>query len=84
MSAFTDLSYNKIGDSAGDTTSLCFFVGHFFLPTPFNLNSVSRSMGDPFRLSEFKSSQRIFLLFQKFLDFQTCLHCTLYLACGNH
>jgi hypothetical protein len=37
MSAFTDLSNNKIGDSTRDTTCLWFFVGHLLLAYPFSL-----------------------------------------------
>jgi hypothetical protein len=83
MSAFTDLSNNKIGDSTGDKTGLWFFVGHFLLTYSFYLKSVSESVGDPFRLFGFESSPRFFTLFSKFPDLQTLPHCTLYIACGK-
>jgi hypothetical protein len=35
MSAFTNLSYNKIDDSSGETNLLWFFVGNLFFPTLF-------------------------------------------------
>jgi hypothetical protein len=80
MSALTDLSNNKIGDSTGDTTCLWFFVGHLLFTYSFYLKSVSESVGDPFRLSGFKIPLRCFSLFSKFLDFSNTsalypLHC---------
>jgi hypothetical protein len=83
MSAFTDLSNNKIGNSTGDMTLLCFFVGHILFTYSFHLKSVFESVGDPFRFSGFKNPLRFFALFLEFLDLQTPLHCTLYIACGN-
>jgi hypothetical protein len=79
MSAFTDLSNNKIGDSTGDTTCLWFFVGHFLLAYLFHFNSVSESVGDPSRLSGSESSLRPFVLFPKFLLFTDIFRTVLYI-----
>ena len=51
MSAFTDLSNNKIGDHTGDMNCLGFLLSIFLQPTYFHLNLVSEFVGDPSRLS---------------------------------
>jgi hypothetical protein len=76
MSAFTDLSNNKIGDSTGDMTFLWFFVGHFLLAYLSSLISVYESVGHPFRPSGFEISLKPSVLFPNFFGLQTLLHCT--------
>jgi hypothetical protein len=70
VSALTDLSYNKIGDSTGEISpfSLWFlsFYGHFLcLHFSFDL-SVSESSGYPERPSGSISQFEFYLLFQNF------------------
>jgi hypothetical protein len=66
VSAYTDLSYNKIGDSTKDTTHFVVFVGHFLSTYFFHYQPVSESVRDPYRLSRPISSLKTFVLFQNF------------------
>ena len=84
MSTSTDLPVNKIGDSTGESTTwLWFFIGHFLIAYLLQSIYVSESVGDPIRLTGFKSFLRTFVFFQNFLFYGMVLHCTLLVVCGN-
>jgi hypothetical protein len=80
VSAPTDLSNNKIGDSTGDLPfSLClliFFCGHFLWFHFSPVLSVFESLGYPVRPSGSRSLLQFCFIFQIFDYVQEFSHCT--------
>jgi hypothetical protein len=80
VSALTNLSINKIGDSTGGSN--CFLVSLVSLAL-IACFMISESVGDPSRLFGFESSLKIFVLFQNFVFTDILALCPL-ATCENH
>jgi hypothetical protein len=80
VSALTDLSNNKIGDSTGEIPFslwlLIFFCGHFLWFHFSPILSISESSGYPDRPSRSRSLFQFCFIFQNFDYVQAFSHCT--------